>query len=48
MIICGVTLSNNLGVDVEDITRINNLVKIAENYFAFEKIQQLKTLQNQI
>ena len=45
MIICGVTLHNNLGVDVENITRINNLIKIAKNNFAPEEIQQLRTFQ---
>ncbi len=44
LIICAVTASGEIGSDVEDIQRQNNLAAIAEQHFAAEELAELFTL----
>lgn len=44
LIACALTLENDLGVDVEDITREGETVKIADRYFSPQEYQQLIAL----
>lgn len=44
MIVCAVTLNNDIGCDVENITRSNDVLKVAERYFSPFEIDALFSL----
>lgn len=44
LIICAVTLENDIGCDVEDITRSNDVLSIANRYFSASETEELFSL----
>jgi len=48
LIICAVTLSNDIGCDVEDINRTNDVLAIAERYFSAQETNELFSLPQEV
>ena len=46
LIACGVVLERDLGVDVENSTRMNNATEVAEHYFSASEVKSLRELAN--